>query len=170
MSPCSARHRFICKAVVATLATLVLISGFSWSLADPMLKQQWRMPLLPWASWAMFTWDNDSFSQLQITGILEDGREVPVNMEQWFRYRVGFQERRYNWIARPPLWPRPIRRLAGYVCRRYNEKAQPGQRMVRMTIADAMWSRGKHGPRPRLEDVPASQRKIVTYLNAVPCP
>ena len=160
---CSPTHRFRCKVVLATLSTVVLISGFSWSLSD--VKMRWGFWPLPWSTWAMFTWDNDLFSQLVVEGVLEDGRKVPVEMRRWFKYPVSFHQLRYNEISR---YPYSIRRLARYVCHRYNEEAPLGQRIVRITISDVSWPREK-GRRPLLEEVPDSKKVIHVYADATPC-
>ena len=148
--------------ILVVVAALVVSTGFGYSVSK--YNRLWR--IWPWGSWAMFTFDSDIFTRLQAKGTLEDGRETFVDLNRWFRYSVAFEKRRYSALGR---YPDRVRKLAAYLCQRYNEEARPGKRLVTITIWDTAWSR-EPGRRRHMEEVPEAERKTHLNLSQYACP
>lgn len=160
---CSSAHRFCCRAILAVLSIVVIMSGFAWPLSQK--REVWEA-LWPWSrAWGMFSWNDGRFYQLQVKGILKDGRAVPVDLSRWFTYPVAFETSRSNEFRRTAD---NIQALARYVCRRHNEEAVPGERMVQITITDLSWPQ-ERGRRPHPYEVSAPRLFLRTYLEAAPC-
>ena len=160
--PCDLPHRIAGWALLALCGSTILISG----VASPLGR--WGWTYWPWnRAWFMFS-DNDGlFYKLQFGAHLEDCTDIRVDIDRWFNYPVGFETWRWNEIYRNNY---ELGELSRYVCRRYNnEVAEPGRRIVRLTVWDEIWPQERGRRRP-LSEVPEEEKSYVLRLRNSPCP
>ena len=115
--------------------------------------------------WQMFSYGSNKLSRLVVSGQLENGSEIAVPMQSWFKYPVAFESSRYDEISRRY---ESIFQLADYVCRQYNQAAKKGEKLKTVSISSASWEK-RSGFRQRLNEVSPNQIRFYPHISHKRC-
>lgn len=164
MEDCQLAHRQRSKIILAAYLVTVIFSGFAY----PLGHFDWA--IWPWRNtWFMFSYSAQHLVKMEAYGKLEDGRQVQINLDKWFRYPVAFETARYNEM---PRLEKSMKRQAQYVCEQYNHEAPVGQRAVYLTYWDVRWVSWVPQTKTRRTLQEAKDKKEIEYrqLGSYKCP